>query len=278
MTSRINAARKAIGDSGEAQSLIRTVPRRGIRFVGAVREEQEPAAPVDARAVTANPPRPALALLDKPSIAVLPFVNLSGDPEQDYFADGMVEEIITALSRIGGLFVVARNSTFTYKGRAVDVKQVGRELGVRYVLEGSIRKGRQRVRIAAQLIEAATDAHLWAAISMGRWKMYSSCRTKSRSVLPASSSRHCKPQRSNSRWVGRPRTLPPTNSICALSHPLRKAGTTNKSSRFSATSGRRSSATRPTGQPSAWRRFAARTSTSPAGPTTRRRTALPALR
>ena len=159
MTSRINAARKAIGDTGGAQRLIRTVPRKGIRFVGVLQEDQEPA---DARSIAADPPRPALALLDKPSIAVLPFANLSGDPEQEYFADGMVEEIITALSRIGGLFVIARNSTFTYKGRAVDVKQVGRELGVRYVLEGSVRKGRQRVRIAAQLIDAATDAHLWA--------------------------------------------------------------------------------------------------------------------
>jgi TolB-like protein/class 3 adenylate cyclase len=105
---------------------------------------------------------PALALPDKPSIAVLPFQNISGDPEQEYFVDGMVEEIITALSRIRWLFVIARNSTFTYKGRPVDVKQVGRELGVRYVLEGSVRKGGNRVRITAQLIEAATGAHLWA--------------------------------------------------------------------------------------------------------------------
>jgi len=105
---------------------------------------------------------PALALPDKPSIAVLPFQNMSGDPEQEYFADGMVEEIITALSRIRWLFVIARNSTFTYKGQAVDVKQVGRELGVRYVLEGSVRKGGNRVRITAQLIEAETGAHLWA--------------------------------------------------------------------------------------------------------------------
>jgi TolB-like protein/class 3 adenylate cyclase len=103
-----------------------------------------------------------LALPDKPSIAVLPFQNMSGDPEQDYFADGMVEEIITALSRIRWLFVIARNSSFTYKGQAVDVKRVGRELGVRYVLEGSVRKGGNRVRIAGQLIEAETGAHLWA--------------------------------------------------------------------------------------------------------------------
>jgi adenylate cyclase len=111
-------------------------------------------------ATTAEPP--TLALPDKPSIAVLPFANMSGDPEQEYFADGMVEEIITALSRIRWLFVIARNSSFTYKGQAVDVKQVGRELGVRYVLEGSVRKAAGRVRITAQLIEAETGAHLWA--------------------------------------------------------------------------------------------------------------------
>ena len=105
---------------------------------------------------------PILALPDKPSIAVLPFANMSGDPEQEYFADGMVEEIITALSRIRWLFVIARNSTFTYKGQAIDVKRVGRELGVRYVLEGSVRKAGGRVRITAQLIEAETGAHLWA--------------------------------------------------------------------------------------------------------------------
>jgi adenylate cyclase len=105
---------------------------------------------------------PALALPEKPSIAVLPFQNMSGDPEQEYFADGMVEEIITALSRFRQLFVIARNSTSTYKGQAVHVKQVGRELGVRYVLEGSVRKGGGQVRITAQLIETETGAHLWA--------------------------------------------------------------------------------------------------------------------
>jgi TolB-like protein len=109
---------------------------------------------------TANEPAPALP--NKPSIAVLPFNNMSGDPEQEYFADGVVEEIITALSRMRWLFVIARNSSFTYKGRAVDVKQVGRELGVRYVLEGSVRKAANRVRITAQLIVAVTGAHLWA--------------------------------------------------------------------------------------------------------------------
>jgi TolB-like protein len=107
-------------------------------------------------------PRPILALPDKPSIAVLPFQNMSGDPEQEYFADGMVEDIITDLSRIRWLFVIARNSSFTYKGRAVDVKQVGRELGVRYVLEGSVRKAANRVRITGQLIDTANGAHIWA--------------------------------------------------------------------------------------------------------------------
>jgi TolB-like protein/class 3 adenylate cyclase/Flp pilus assembly protein TadD len=119
----------------------------------------------DHAALTAEPvlaPPQQLPLPDKPSIAVLPFANMSGDPEQEYFADGMVEEIITALSRIRWLFVIARNSTFIYKGRSVDVKQVGRELGVRYVLEGSVRRAGQRVRITGQLIDALTGAHLWA--------------------------------------------------------------------------------------------------------------------
>jgi adenylate cyclase len=105
---------------------------------------------------------PSLPLPDKPSIAVLPFANMSGDPEQEYFVDGMVEEIITALSRIRWLFVIARNSSFSYKGQSPDVRQVGRELGVRYVLEGSVRKGGNRVRITGQLIDAATGAHIWA--------------------------------------------------------------------------------------------------------------------
>jgi TolB-like protein len=140
--------------------LIRTVPRKGFRFVGVVSIAAENATrEVPARTATTRIPLP---LPDKPSIAVLPFDNISGDPEQEYFADGMVEEIITALSRFRQLFVIARNSTFTYKGAAVDVKQVGRELGVRYVLEGSVRKSDNRVRIAAQLIDATTAAHLWA--------------------------------------------------------------------------------------------------------------------
>jgi adenylate cyclase len=109
-----------------------------------------------------RPEKPALSLPDKPSIAVLPFQNMSGDPEQDYFADGMVEDIVTGLSRIKWLFVIARNSSFVYKGKAVDVRQVGRELGVRYVLEGGVRKAGNRLRVTAQLVEAESGSHLWA--------------------------------------------------------------------------------------------------------------------
>jgi adenylate cyclase len=116
----------------------------------------------DSKTTVSPESKPALVLPDKPSIAVLPFANLSSDPEQDYFADGMVEDIITALSHFMALFVTARNSSFTYKGRAIDVKTVGRELGVRYVLEGSVRKAANRVRITGQLVDAATGAHLWA--------------------------------------------------------------------------------------------------------------------
>jgi TolB-like protein len=164
LTSHINAVRKAIGDSGEDQRLIRTIARKGFRFVGDVREidTSDAAGPASAATVQANEPVRALTLPESPSIAVLPFQNWSGDPEQDYFADGMVEDIITALSRIRWLFVIARNSSFTYKGRSVDVKQVGRELGVRYVLEGSVRKAGNRVRITGQLVDTASGAHLWA--------------------------------------------------------------------------------------------------------------------
>jgi TolB-like protein/Flp pilus assembly protein TadD len=157
LTTRLNAARCAIGDSGAEQRLIKTLPRKGFRFVGQVREAREVAGPNPGDA-----PESALAVPDKPSIAVLPFENMSGDPGQEYFADGMVEEIITALSRFKWLFVIARNSSFTFKGKAVDIKEVGRQLGVRYVLEGSVRKSAGKVRIAGQLIDAVTGAHIWA--------------------------------------------------------------------------------------------------------------------
>ncbi|MCK1307660.1 winged helix-turn-helix domain-containing tetratricopeptide repeat protein [Bradyrhizobium sp. 45] len=161
LTTRLNAARSAIGDTGEEQRLIKTLPRKGFRFVGQVREAQQSAG----AAVADNQvelQKSDLALPDKPSIAVLPFENMSRDPEQEYFADGMVEEIITALSRFKSLFVIARHSSFTFKGKAFDIKEVGRRLGVRYVLEGSVRKVSARVRISGQLIDAVTGGHLWA--------------------------------------------------------------------------------------------------------------------
>ena len=161
LTTRLNAARTAIGDSGQEQRLIKTLPRKGFRFLGSVREAQRPAsvAVTDTPCATAEIRSP---LPDKPSVAVLPFTNLSPDPEQEYFADGMVEDIITGLSRSKSLFVIARNSSFTYKGKAVDIKQIGRELGVRYVLEGSVRKAGKQVRVTAQLIDAANGGNIWA--------------------------------------------------------------------------------------------------------------------
>ena len=163
LTSHINAVRKAIGDTGKEQRLIRTIARKGIRFVGKIAEEETPAnALVTDSGIAGERLGPILTLPDSPSIAVLPFRNLSGDVEQDYFADGVVEDIITALSRIRWLFVIARNSSFTYKGRTVDEKQVGRELGVRYIVEGSVRQSENRIRITGQLVDAATGTHLWA--------------------------------------------------------------------------------------------------------------------
>jgi TolB-like protein len=162
VSTRINAVRNAIDDSGQLQRLIRTVPRKGYRFAGDIRQEQEsrPDCSQDSE-VSARRELP-ISLRDKPSIAVLPFANLSGDPEQTYFADGVVDEIITALSRMPWLFVIARTSSFTYRDRAIDVRQIGRELGVRYVLEGSVRKINNHVRIMAQLIDAQAGSHLWA--------------------------------------------------------------------------------------------------------------------
>jgi TolB-like protein/cytochrome c-type biogenesis protein CcmH/NrfG len=142
---QISALRKALEEGADGQSYVFTVPSRGYRFAS----------------LRAPATAPSGAAPLSRSIAVLPFLNISSDPEQEYFADGMVEEIIAGLSRIKWLFVIARNSSFVYKGKAVDVKQVGRELGVRYVLEGSVRKAGHRVRITVQLIEADTGAHLW---------------------------------------------------------------------------------------------------------------------
>jgi TolB-like protein/tetratricopeptide (TPR) repeat protein len=157
LTVQIAALRRVFGEEPGGDGWIETLPRRGYRFVGPVVNEDNASAPMPRLEGLQAP-----ALPDKPSIAVLPFQNRSGDPEQEYFVDGMAEDIITALSRMRWLFVIARNSSFTYKGRAVDLKQVGRELGVRYVLEGSVRKAANGVRITGQLVDAATGAHLWA--------------------------------------------------------------------------------------------------------------------
>ncbi|WGS21714.1 MULTISPECIES: winged helix-turn-helix domain-containing tetratricopeptide repeat protein [unclassified Bradyrhizobium] len=163
LTSHINAVRKAISDTGKEQRLIRTVSRKGVRFVGKTQEVESSAnTSITDSTIVSERLGPVLTLPDSPSIAILPFRNLSGDVEQDYFADGIVEDIITALSRIRWLFVIARNSSFTYKGRTVDEKQVGRELGVRYVVEGSVRQSEDRIRITGQLVDTATGTHLWA--------------------------------------------------------------------------------------------------------------------
>jgi TolB-like protein len=165
LTSRINAARKAIGDSGNEQKLIRTVARKGLRFVGAVQTQadSEPALAGGPRPDdTHEPSRPALPLPDRPAIAVLPFTNMTGDPMQDYFSDGISEDLITALSKLRWFFVIARNSSFIYKDKAVHMKQIAAELGVGYVVEGSVRKAADRVRITAQLNDVATGSHVWA--------------------------------------------------------------------------------------------------------------------
>jgi TolB-like protein len=161
LTSRIYAARKAIGDSGQGQRLIRTVSRKGLRFIGDVQAQAQ--AKLAEPGAAANPaPGSSLPLPERPAIAVLPFDNMSGEPAQEYFSDGISEDIITALSKLRWFFVTARNSSFLYKGKAINIRQVGAELGVNYVVEGSVRKLGDRVRITAQLNDVTTGAHIWA--------------------------------------------------------------------------------------------------------------------
>jgi TolB-like protein/Tfp pilus assembly protein PilF len=165
LTTRINAARRVVGDSGEKQKLIRTIARRGLRFVGAVNiqpESDSAHAPGLAGEALRERSRPAPPLPDRPAIAVLPFTNMTGDPGQEYFSDGVSEDIITALSKLRWFFVIARNSSFIYKSKPVQMKQVAEELGVGYVVEGSVRRGGDRIRITAQLNEATTGSHVWA--------------------------------------------------------------------------------------------------------------------
>jgi TolB-like protein/Tfp pilus assembly protein PilF len=163
LTSRINAARRAIGDSGSAQTLIRTVARKGFRFVGNVQTGLEGASQPEPGALHREQElEPVLPLGDRPGIAVLPFINMSGDRTQEYFSDGISEDIITALSKLRWFFVIARNSSFVYKGRSVHINEIARELGVRYVVEGSVRRSGDQVRISAQLNDVSTGSHLWA--------------------------------------------------------------------------------------------------------------------
>lgn len=177
LSSRVSAVRRVIGDNGNDQLLVRTHHKRGFRFVGRVDDAYQPyempAAPPGRQQAAAEDSekraqdaaavlRPVLDVPDKPSIAVLPFQNRSGDPVQEYFADGLTEDIITGLSRQRWFFVIARNSSFAFKGDAVDVRKVASELGVRYVLEGSVRKASGQVRVTAQLIDACKGVNLWA--------------------------------------------------------------------------------------------------------------------
>jgi TolB-like protein/Tfp pilus assembly protein PilF len=164
LTSRINAARSAVGDSGDDQRLIRTASRKGFRFIGAVRETASAERPIEPSSVVLTP-LPAQTNDGKParlSLVVLPFANLSGNPEHDPFVDGVTESLTTDLSRIRGSFVIGRHTAFVYKGKAVDLKQIGRELNVRYVLEGSVQRSGDRMRVNTQLIDAESGSHLWA--------------------------------------------------------------------------------------------------------------------
>jgi TolB-like protein len=162
LSSRISAARTALGDTGDKQRLIRTLPRKGVRFVGDVREADSVATANLASAQVEGMPATGAYAPDGASIVVLPFHNLSDDPKQEYFVDGVTESLTTDLSRIMGLRVIARNTAFTFKGKAIDVKQIGHELNVRYVLEGSVQHGGNRLRVNVQLIDAGTATHLWA--------------------------------------------------------------------------------------------------------------------
>lgn len=158
LANRINAARAAVGDSGDSQTLIRTLPRKGFRFVGKITEEREPSGFSHA-GTNAHPSKPGPPA--QPSLVVLPFADMSADRSDGHFANGITEDLITELARIRWLFVIARNSSFTYRKRPVDLKRISHELGVRYVLEGSVRRSGDRIRVTAQLIDATTGVHQW---------------------------------------------------------------------------------------------------------------------
>ena len=160
LTSRINAVRRAVGDSGRDQRLVRTIARKGFRFVADVRVSRPEIRPEEGSENLSG--KDKLSSLDRPAIAVLPFTNMSEEPEQEYFSDGISEDTITALSKLRWFYVIARNSSFAYKGKSVHLKQIGEELGVGYVVEGSVRKDGDRVRITVQLNDVITGSHIWA--------------------------------------------------------------------------------------------------------------------
>ena len=176
LSSRVNAVRKALADSGDAQRIVRTISRKGFRFIAEVKAVEQPSltrplvgvslptqgAPTHLRGAEALAQPGALVPPDKPSIAVLPFQNMSGDPAQEYFADGVVESITAGLSRVREFFVIARNSAFVYKGRSAMAQEIGRQLGVAYLLEGSVQRDAARIRVTVQLVETSHGAHLWA--------------------------------------------------------------------------------------------------------------------
>ncbi len=159
LISRINAARRAIGDDGDQQRLIRTIARKGVRFIGEV-EKRRVASSLPVEGSQDGPA--TMALADRPSIAVLPFTNLSNDAEQDFFVDGITDDLVTALSRIRQFFVIARNATLRYRRELPDVREIAATLGVRYVVEGSVRRDAGRVRVSAQLLDGGTGNHVWA--------------------------------------------------------------------------------------------------------------------
>ena len=162
LTTRLNAVRSAIGDTGDKQHLIKTLPRKGFRFVARVREDQKPTVEPVGSTVQGGDTRPTQTSAPRLSIVVLPFANIGGDPEQEYFVDGVTESLTTDLSRMIGSFVIGRNTAFTYRGRHVDLKRIGQELGVRYILEGSVQRSGNRMRVNVQLIDSETGIHLWA--------------------------------------------------------------------------------------------------------------------
>jgi len=264
---QIAALRRALDQRPTEGSCIQTIRGRGYRFTAPVTRVAADVA-TTSRSV-------GLALPDKPSLAVMPFQNMSGDPEQEYFADGMVEEIITALSRIRWLFVIARNSTFTYKGQAVDVKQVGRDLGVRYVLEGAVRRAGNTVRISAQLIDATTGAHLWADRFDGLLEDIFALQDKV-AVSVAGVIEPTLEMAETRRLADRP-----TNDLTALDFYLRALpdldAFTKKTASFvrATCSDKPSSLIRTTGRLSYWRPIVTQGSRSTAGPKTRKRPGTP---